>query len=198
MKSTIRLALVASMTFAISCGGNATETATATTTTFDPTAPRCEVGQGEVEWEDMSADGLAMVVHGPQGGWHILGSVRTWNMTDIQELTFQIIDDTSGISVSDVEAKVLVPDGEDCDGCSEHIGMYGYLDTDKLGQGLTCEYCVDEDTGKVDPECIPPELLINASMTACFTVLDDADNAASCCVSIIGEPDPQDLDCIPE
>jgi hypothetical protein len=169
-----------------------------TVTTLDPTAPRCLVGEGETSWSDLESGANTTVVHGPQGGWHILGSVRTWNLGDIQELNFIVTDNASGVAVADVEAKVLVPLGDDCNDCSQHIGMYGYLDTDPIADGLVCEYCLDEKTGERDPACVPPELLINAPLTLCFNVVDQNDVAVSCCTETIGAADPQDLECIPD
>ena len=34
------------------------------------------IGTGEYAWESISTGDEITMVHGPQGGWHILGSVR--------------------------------------------------------------------------------------------------------------------------
>ena len=182
----------------VACSTSSDTATTTTITTVDPNAPRCLVGEGETAWMDLENGADSTVVHGPQGGWHVLGSVRTWNLGDIQELNFVVTDSASGVAVSDVEAKVLVPFGDDCNGCSQHIGMYGYLNTDPIADGLTCEYCLDEKTGERDPACVPPELLINAPMTLCFDVIDQYDVAVSCCAEAVGAADPQDLECTPD
>src|SRR6185436_3266908 len=41
-----------------------------------------DIGTGEYEWVDLSEGDDVTMVHGPQGGWHILGSVRIDDMYD--------------------------------------------------------------------------------------------------------------------
>ncbi len=40
-------------------------------------APDVRVGTGELAWEALGEGDALTVVHGPQGGYHVLGSVRT-------------------------------------------------------------------------------------------------------------------------
>ena len=42
-----------------------------------PPAPQAKLGTGEWEWEEVSDGEDIYVIQGPQGGWHLLGSVRT-------------------------------------------------------------------------------------------------------------------------
>ena len=39
--------------------------------------PEVLLGTGEYEWEDLSEGGSVYVIFGPQGGYHLLGSIRT-------------------------------------------------------------------------------------------------------------------------
>ncbi len=43
----------------------------------EPSAPQALLGTGEWEWEALSDGDEIYVIQGPQGGWHLLGSVRT-------------------------------------------------------------------------------------------------------------------------
>lgn len=155
------------------------------------TGPRITLGQGETEWIDLPDGEPVMMVHGPQGGWHILGSVRTYELGDVATIDFWIVDDASGIEVTRVEHKVLMTTGDDCADCLQHIGMYGFLEVDELAGTQTCDWCGESD-------CVPPELLSGNPMTLCMSVEDQDEVSASACVGVVGDPDPEDLECVPD
>ena len=73
------------------------------------------------------------MVHGPQGGWHILGSVRIDAMYENVEIRYTITDVPSGHVVSDNDYFVQQVPLDGCEG--EVIGRYGYLnDYDELAR----------------------------------------------------------------
>ncbi len=43
----------------------------------DPEEPKAILGTGSWMWEDLPKDNAIPVIQGPQGGFHLLGSVRT-------------------------------------------------------------------------------------------------------------------------
>ncbi|MEC7984182.1 MAG: hypothetical protein VX278_03405 [Myxococcota bacterium] len=104
--------------------------------------PSLEIGTGESSFEPIAEGASLVMVHGPQGGWHMLGSMSLLNTGPVVELDFRIYDEESGVIVSDNHYRVgLVMDTE-CSGF--YPGMYGYLNVSGLSVG-------DLDT--------PPELL---------------------------------------
>ena len=55
-----------------------------------------DLGEGEVEFADFNADSEAIMVHGPQGGWHILGSFLLQNALQVLDVEFTIEHVASG------------------------------------------------------------------------------------------------------
>ena len=105
-------------------------------------APSLIVGTGEREFETLDEGEEVIMVHGPQGGWHMLGSIQLFNTFPIVEIDFTITDIASGVTVSSNYYRVGLLMEDDCDGY--YPGMYGYINVQDLAQG-------DLDT--------PPELL---------------------------------------
>ena len=166
------LILLASL---MGCGDKEGETAAADLGCF-ANPPEIEIGGGESEWETVAAgDGVTMV-HGPQGGWHMLGSVWTANVDQIIEIEFTITVKSTGAVVSDNSYRVAqVTEGE----CTAYFpGMFGYLSIDEIVDG-------EADT--------PPELLAYETMIMAMTVTDAEGRTASTTLEIIAVPDPVDL-----
>lgn len=148
-------------------------------------APSIEVGTGADAFEPLDPGAPVVMVHGPQGGWHLLGSVRTHNMEDVVRIQFVVTVASSGEEVANNSLYVqTLPDPDDpCVGV--YPGMYAYLVVDHLADG-------EADT--------PPELL--AYETLVFTaVVSDASGAepdpartVSASVEITATPDPVDLE----
>lgn len=105
-------------------------------------SPSLIVGTGEREFESLDEGEEVIMVHGPQGGWHMLGSIQLFNTFPIVEIDFTITDVESGIVVSSNYYRVGLLMEDECDGF--YPGMYGYINVQDLAQG-------DLDT--------PPELL---------------------------------------
>ena len=105
-------------------------------------APSLLVGTGEREFASLETNEEVTMVHGPQGGWHMLGSIRLTNIHPIVEIDFTITDIDSGVLVSSNYYRVGLLMEDDCQGY--YPGMYGYMNVQEL------EY-EEQDT--------PPELL---------------------------------------
>jgi hypothetical protein len=118
------------------------------------------------------------MVHGPQGGWHMLGSVRISNMSEIVSVHFLITHQDSGVVVADNTYRVAtIYDEASCEGY--YPGMYGYIYVEELTDG-------EADT--------PPELMSYDTVTFCMEVTDQEDRVVSDCLDIVATPDPVDID----
>lgn len=138
--------------------------------------PRIEVGTGASAFEDLSPGDPVVMVHGPQGGWHLLGSVRAWNMTDVVQIHFLVTVEETGAVVADNSLYVQMIRREECLG--EYPGMYAYLNVTDLADG-------ELDT--------PPELLSYETLVFEATVTDQDGRVAESSVTITATPDPVDL-----
>ena len=87
--------------------------------------PRIELGTGETSFEPLEDGDPVIVVNGPQGGQHILGSLKTWNMTGIATVHFTIQRASDQSYVSDQVYRLQLFEEGDC--AWSYIGMYGYL-----------------------------------------------------------------------
>lgn len=93
-----------------------------------------EIGTGEFAFIEVEPHDEITMVHGPQGGWHMLGSVRTENMAPNLRIHFSITDLASGELISDNEYFVQQVATGVCTG--EVVGRYGYLNLyDDLKKG---------------------------------------------------------------
>jgi hypothetical protein len=136
-----------------------------------------DVGTGSAGFEVLEQDDPVVMVHGPQGGWHLLGSVRTHNMTDVVRIRFEVVVAESGFVVADNSLYVqTLPDG-DCTGV--YPGMYAYLVVDGLADG-------EADT--------PPELLAYEPLLFRAYVEDQEGRSATAEIRITATPDPVDLE----
>lgn len=92
--------------------------------------PSLNVGTGEREFETLAEGDEVMMVHGPQGGWHMLGSIQLFNTSPIVEIDFTITDTVSGAVVSSNYYRVGLLMEDECNGY--YPGMYGYLNIQEL------------------------------------------------------------------
>ncbi len=143
----------------------------------DPCATkRVEVGTGASAFEPFGDPAAAIMVHGPQGGWHMLGSLRTTGLQQVVSVVYTITDLGSGVEISRNNYRVgTIFDAETCVGT--YPGMYGYLLITPLVDG-------ERDT--------PPELLSWAPLQLCMSA-DDGEDSAEACVELTAEPDPIDV-----
>jgi hypothetical protein len=140
--------------FGCTSGKGDTASSTEMETCLEAT-PSIEIGEGERDFVAFSDPPEAMMVHGPQGGWHILGSLQFTGMEPIVEVHYQITHLNSGSLVSDNFYRLAMIETGDCQGY--YPGMYGYLSVIDLYDG-------DLDT--------PPELLAGDALRMTFDVTD--------------------------
>jgi hypothetical protein len=139
-------------------------------------AASVEIGTGDSTFVSLAEDDPVIMVHGPQGGWHMLGSVRVRHTTPVVNIRFLIETEASEI-IADNNLNVLLIDEGDCQGL--YPGMYAYLDVGALSVG-------ENDT--------PPELLSYARLRMIGTVTDQQGRVATDERWVTAVPDPQDVE----
>ena len=117
--------------------------------------PQVNIGTGEYVWETIEELDPVVMVHGPQGGWHMLGSVQVKNTLPIIEVDFVITEESSGAQVSSNHYRVAMIMEDECSGY--YPGMYGYLNVAEL------------ESGELDT---PPELLADKIVTFDMSIND--------------------------
>ena len=140
-----------------------------------------EIGTGSLDYEELSEGDPVMMVHGPQGGWHMLGAIRATNTTSIIRIAFEIRDLNSDVYISDTDYHVMLKMDEN-EGCS---GIYPAM------FGLDVSELVD---GELDE---PAELLSYAEVEMTMSIEDHSEpspKTASARLIVTAIPDPQDVD----
>jgi len=136
-----------------------------------------EVGGGAMDFEPASDGDPVTMVHGPQGGWHVLASVRLDAVDPIVSLHYTIAVQPDGAVVSDNTYRVQILQDTPCGGY--YPGMYGYLLVDALAEG-------ELDT--------PPELLAGRELLLRIDIEDQAGRTASDTLTAVAALDPMDAD----
>ena len=155
---------------------------TATPDSADPvdgcsaSAAQIAIGTGSTAYESISESDPVMMVHGPQGGWHMLGSIRSWNTTPIIRIAYTIRAVEEDVIISDNDYHVMLAMDEECSGY--YPGMYGYLDVAPLADG-------DADE--------PAELLSYSTVELSMSIEDQDGRTASAVLDVTAIPDPQDV-----
>lgn len=132
-----------------------------------------EVGAGSLAFESAADEAALTMVHGPQGGWHVLASARVTGMGPIVSLHYTI--DAGSQRVSDNTYRVQLVNAMECGG--DYPGMYGYLDVRALVEG-------DRDT--------PPELLAGQELLITIEATDPEGHAAGGTLTGMAALDPID------
>jgi hypothetical protein len=132
-------------------------------------------GDGRQSWIPMAEGDAATMVHGPQGGWHVLASAYADGVGDIVRLTYTIVVLDSGAEVSWNNYTVQLAEYDGCGGM--YPGMYGYLDVSGIASG-------EADT--------PPELLAGATLLLGMDLEDRDGRTARDELTVIAALDPQD------
>lgn len=134
-----------------------------------------EVGGGATTFEPV-ADGVALtMVHGPQGGWHVLASARLLHVEPIVSIHYTIEVVPDGVIVADNNYHVQIVQDVECGGY--YPGMYGYLDVRALEDG-------ERDT--------PPELLAGKELLVRMDVSVADELVATDTLTGVATLDPQD------
>jgi hypothetical protein len=134
-----------------------------------------EVGTGDAAYVPLEAGDSVTMVHGPQGGWHILGSASVQNSAPIVSLHFTIRTVEGGVLIADNTYRVLLVDDPPCGG--SFPGMYAYLNVSALKEG-------EADT--------PPELLGGARLRMRIEATDDEGGVGAGEIEVIAALDPID------
>jgi len=135
------------------------------------------IGAGDDVYEDLEEGACHTMVHGPQGGWHMLGSVRACHTFDVVYIHFEIFDVESKMRISDNTYRVKMEMEEDgC--CGTFPGMYGFLDMTGLRDGSL-------DT--------PPELICLNELELRMSVYDDSGRLVESSRRVIGAPHADDV-----
>lgn len=166
----------------IACSGHAHDTDpagegpddSAPESCFDQ-APLLIIGTGESSWEPLEPGDPLVMVHGPQNGWHMLGSVWLENILPIVEIHYTIAVKDGGALVSDNRYRVALVPVDDCVGF--YPGMFGFLSTKGLEDG-------ERDT--------PPELLSSEALILAMTATDLEGRTVSGSLEVLAVPDPVD------
>lgn len=151
--------------------------------------PALDVGTGSNGFEALESGDPLVMVHGPQGGWHMLGSVRTHNMEPIVRIQFVVTVASSGAEVANNSLYVQTITDPDDPCVGVYPGMYAYLNVADLVDG-------DDDT--------PPELLGYETLVFTAVVTDDnsvppaPERVVRASVSVTATPDPIDLEDDPD
>lgn len=137
--------------------------------------PTVEIGDGNDPFVAIAAESSHVMTHGPQGGWHMLASVRTTNTDDIVSIHYTIEVLPEMTLVSDNKYRVQLKDVGNCQGT--YWNMYGYLDATPLASG-------DLDT--------PPELLCGKTLRLTMEVYDSEERGGATSVDVEATNDPVD------
>lgn len=136
-----------------------------------------EFGSGDSSFQPISDGEDLTMIHGPQGGWHLWGSVRAANTRDVVKIRFTAVDVETQTTVVDVTNQVALAMESDCVGV--YTGMYGFLDVDSLASG-------EADT--------PPELLCDHQLELSMTLTDSAGRHLVETRTVRAAPDEADID----
>ena len=129
-----------------------------------------ELGTGETTYEPLSDGDPVVVINGPQGGQHILASVRTTGMSSIAtvQLTIQRAADESFVSDQTYRLQFFDDPDRDADCAWLYPGLYGYLgfvsvaedDADFLWRDAIMRVEVTDEAGQAasDSVRVVPEL----------------------------------------
>lgn len=141
-------------------------------------APTLAIGTGMESYEPVEEGADVQMVHGPQGGWHVLSAVQITNTRNVVEMVARVYDvETETPVTSELVYRVqLVNDG----GCvGSFPNMYLYLDVSALVDG-------ERDT--------PPELL-SCRQVRVSVCASDTGGRALCEEKVVRVlPDPADIE----
>ena len=127
---------------AMGCGGETHEPAGDGTTpdaadTDDGAVPTpaigAEVGTGYDAFVPLATGDEVQVYGGPQGGFHVFGSVRATALGSLPVLRFSVVHVASALTVADTTVQVPLRMEDEWTGTV--TGLLGVLDTSSLGTG---------------------------------------------------------------
>lgn len=137
--------------------------------------PSIAVGSGTEDWTPIEDGDGAVMVHGPQDGWHFLAGVDVRGLRGMLTAIFDAVDHETGVPVANTAYRWELEEEEPCAGRSG--SLYAFLDVRWLAFD-------DADT--------PPEVLAGREVELRLTVADQDGNSASRSLVVVAEPDPVD------
>lgn len=144
--------------------------------------PAIEIGNGEAAHVPLADGDAVVMVHGPQGGWHVWLSFGLLNVGPTVSLAVTLEDLTRGESMGQLAYSLRAADPVDCR--SELAGLFGFLPYD--------------DPGTPEDET-PPDWRVCDHARLCASVEDDLGDDvtagvrhAEACVEVVLVPDPED------
>ena len=138
--------------------------------------PAIEIGTGYSAWWPLEEGQELIMVHGPQGGWHMLCAARVFHTDPLVEISFTVTTEGGVVVADNLYQVALFPGPNECSGV--YSGMYAFLDVRELEEG-------ERDT--------PPELLAYQPLIIDMSVVDAQGRAASDQRIVTAVPDPADL-----
>ena len=139
--------------------------------------PLLEVGEGENNFMPLNPGDRVVIVHGPQGGWHITGAVRATGIGQIGRIRFTIEHADSGVFVTDYSYNVAMVMEDECTGT--FTNMVGFITISEMEGG---------------DSFIPPDLLEDEELLITMEVDDFGDRSVTRSVTVVGERDPMDVE----
>jgi hypothetical protein len=90
------------------------------------TGPSAELGTGEDAYEPLEAGAEHTMVHGPQGGWHLLFAMQLTAMAPVVEAWLTVTDRPTGELASEAHFRVGTTTTGEC--TAVYTNMYAHLD----------------------------------------------------------------------
>ena len=162
-------------------GGDSTHTGGPCTDPCGCDGATLEVGgtdyddDGRPVWVEMPEGSEQTMVHGPQGGWHVLAAARVRGTAEVVTLVYTINYPEKDAQLSAGTFKVMLVADDECGGY--YPAMFGILDVSAIAEG-------EANT--------PPELLAGKNLRLSMTVDDGAGGEATDDVTVVAALDPMD------
>ncbi|MBW2255386.1 MAG: hypothetical protein JRI25_12425 [Deltaproteobacteria bacterium] len=138
--------------------------------------PIVEIGTGDDAFEPLEDGAPLTMVHGPQGGWHLLVSSRVSHTTESVDIGLTVTDVPSSVEVSKGLYEVFLGVEDECIGTFS--GMYAFLGVAGLAEGQLNT---------------PPELLAGHELLVEMAIEDSEGRATEAGKTVIAALDPMDV-----
>jgi hypothetical protein len=143
--------------------------------TCTETPPAVELGNGETAHVALTGGEQVVMVHGPQGGWHVWLSLALTNLGPDVDVRITLVDLTRDEAMTELRYTLWIPAEEGC--VAELAGLAGFLPYDDL------DTPADET---------PPEWRACDTFRMCVDVVDADGRSAEDCAEVVAIPDPAD------
>ena len=140
--------------------------------------PKLQVGGGDVAYQALGPGSEVIMVHGPQGGWHVVASASIAYLREVVDIEVEVLAEVNGdqeVVAFGAYRGALVMEST-CQGT--YPGMFAYLDVSGIADG-------ELDT--------PPELLSNTPALISMVAWDSDGHRAEGSLEVVLMPDPIDI-----